>query len=141
MPRLCELLENRSLFEAVDPLKTEYNDTAHLAHITALLDPPPQKLLARGNRTSLFYDPEGEFLFEDSPRVCIVLIYETGELKSLGFSPQTGNLESSVTKIEGQDKRMFLAFVRRMLTWQPEYRSTAKELLSDPWLGADFPAE
>ena len=135
-------MENRSLFEAVDPLKTEYNDPAHLARITALLGPPPQDLLARGKRTSLFYDPEGGFLLKTAPEsVSYLLIYETGELKGLNFTPQNFNLESSVTKIEGQDKRIFLAFVRRMLTWQPEDRSTAKELLSDPWLGADFPEE
>ena len=141
MPRLCELLENRSIFEAVDPLKTEYNDRAHLTHITALLGPPPQDLLGRGKRTSLVYDPKGEFYLEKSPRICIVLIYGTGELKGLGFSPQTTNLESYITKIEGQEERMFLAFVKRMLTWQPEDRSTAKELLSDPWLGADSSEE
>lgn len=29
---------------------------------------------------------------------------------------------------------MFLKFIRKMVTWKPEERSTAKELLEDPWL-------
>lgn len=28
----------------------------------------------------------------------------------------------------------FLRFIRRALTWMPEERATAKELLEDPWL-------
>ena len=66
---------------------------------------------------------------------------ETGKLKGTDLTPQAFTLESSVSTIDGQDKRMFLAFVSRMLTWQPQDRSTAKELLSDPWLRADFPGE
>ncbi|KAL9607746.1 MAG: hypothetical protein Q9167_007367 [Letrouitia subvulpina] len=107
---------------AVDPLKSDYDDQTHLAYITALLGPPPQDFLALGKRTSMFYGPKGK-------------------LKGTDLTPQTFSLESSISKIDGQDKRMFLAFVSRMLTWQPEDRSTAKELLSDPWLRADFPGE
>jgi serine/threonine protein kinase len=28
----------------------------------------------------------------------------------------------------------FLRFIRKALTWMPEQRATAKELLQDPWL-------
>ena len=34
----------------------------------------------------------------------------------------------------GEDKRLFIAFVKRMLRWMPEDRATAAELLEDPWL-------
>lgn len=37
----------------------EYDEAGHLAHITALLGPPPQDLLGRGKRTHLFYEPGG----------------------------------------------------------------------------------
>lgn len=33
---------------------------------------------------------------------------------------------------------MFIEFVRRMIKWHPEERSTAKELLQDPWLYAEL---
>ena len=90
----------------------------------------------------MFYDPEGESLFRDRCESYLMFIHtETGKLKGTDLTPQSFSLESSISKIDGQDKRMFLAFVSRMLTWKPEDRSTAKELLSDPWLGADFPGE
>lgn len=73
--------------------------------------------------------------------ISCLLMRETGNLKGTDLIPLNFSLESSISKIDGQDKKMFLAFVRRMLTWQPRDRSTAKELLSDPWLRADFPEE
>lgn len=36
---------------------------------------------------------------------------------------------------------MFVEFVRGMIKWLPEERSTAKELLQDPWLYAEFDAD
>jgi serine/threonine-protein kinase SRPK3 len=39
----------------------------------------------------------------------------------------------------GEEKTMFLKFVRRMLRWDPGERGNAKELLKDPWLHNDFP--
>ena len=44
------------------------------------------------------------------------------------------SLENSITKLEGEDKRLFLNFVRKMLQWDPKKRSTALELLDDPWV-------
>ncbi len=49
--------------------------------------------------------------------------------------------EDSVRQIGGEEKRRFISFVKRMLTWEPRDRSTAKELLNDPWLHEDFPQE
>lgn len=36
--------------------------------------------------------------------------------------------------MEGEEKALFVAFVRRMLQWVPEERATARELRDDPWL-------
>ena len=33
---------------------------------------------------------------------------------------------------------MFIKFVRKMVKWNPEDRSSAGDLLKDPWLYADF---
>jgi serine/threonine-protein kinase SRPK3 len=61
LAKLWDLLEGRRLFEAVDPHDTcEYDDQKHLACITALLGPPPQELLDAGDRTSMFYNRDGE---------------------------------------------------------------------------------
>lgn len=38
----------------------------------------------------------------------------------------------------GEEKAQFISFVQRMLRWLPEERSTAREMLDDPWLHEDF---
>lgn len=44
-----------------------------------------------------------------------------------------------LVQLHGEDKKMFIIkFAKRMLKWNPEERSTAKELLQDPWLYAEF---
>jgi serine/threonine-protein kinase SRPK3 len=63
-----------------------------------------------------------------------LLIIEVGKLDPAVEIPRNFTFENSISKLDGEEKRMFLAFVKRMLTWQPEYRSTAKDLLDDPWL-------
>lgn len=64
---------------------------------------------------------------------------QTGSFISLGnFEPQVRippiTFEDSITQISGEEKKMFISFVKRMLTWEPKHRSTAKDLLDDPWL-------
>ncbi len=48
--------------------------------------------------------------------------------------PSGLRLEDTVWSVEGEDKRLFLEFARKMLQWLPEDRKTAKELSKDPWL-------
>lgn len=43
-------------------------------------------------------------------------------------------LEDSGEYLEGQNKVMFLRFMRKMLQWDPDKRQDAHELLEDPWL-------
>jgi hypothetical protein len=43
-------------------------------------------------------------------------------------------LENSEENLEGEDKASFLQFVKRLVTWRPEERCSAKELLDDAWL-------
>ena len=52
---------DQKLFNPLDHSRAEYDDQKHLAQITALLGPPPQELLARGRRTSLFYNANGKY--------------------------------------------------------------------------------
>uniref|UniRef100_A0A0D2Y179 non-specific serine/threonine protein kinase n=1 Tax=Fusarium oxysporum (strain Fo5176) TaxID=660025 RepID=A0A0D2Y179_FUSOF len=90
--------------------------------ITALLGPAPQDLLTKGRRSTLYYQ-------------------EDGELKDPSRKPSNFNLESTLTYIAGEEKQRFVQFVKRMIAWRPEERSTAKELLDDPWLYKDFPRD
>lgn len=66
------------------------------------------------------------------------LTHEAAKLKRAVEMPTDFSLENSISRISGEDKRMFLDFVSRMLKWQPKDRSTAKDLLNHPWLRMDF---
>ncbi|KAI1045016.1 hypothetical protein LB505_013350, partial [Fusarium chuoi] len=120
---LWDLLEKKSLFHPVSfGDGTGYVDLTHLGQITALLGPAPQDLLTKGRRSASFY-------------------HESGELKDPNHIPSDFSLESTLTCMAGEEKRRFIHFVKRMITWRPEDRSTAKELLDDPWLYKDFPQD
>jgi hypothetical protein len=41
--------------------------------------------------------------------------------------------------LDGEDKELFLNFMRSMLRWLPEERKRATELLKDPWLEGAIP--
>lgn len=43
-------------------------------------------------------------------------------------------MEVSEIQLEGENKALFLDFMRKMLQWVPEKRQTAKQLLKHPWL-------
>jgi hypothetical protein len=44
------------------------------------------------------------------------------------------SLECLEKRLTGQEKTLFIQFMRSMLRWLPEERRTAKQLLEDPWL-------
>lgn len=48
--------------------------------------------------------------------------------------PKATSLEEVEGILQGEDKKRFLEFMRKMLQWDPEKRSSAAELLQDPWL-------
>jgi hypothetical protein len=47
-------------------------------------------------------------------------------------------IEQRETSLEGEEKEMFLRLMRKMLQWEPEKRSSAKELEQDDWLQAQL---
>ncbi|KAK0654259.1 SRSF protein kinase 2 [Lasiodiplodia hormozganensis] len=100
------MFEGETLFDGTDPEHEEYRSRAHLAEMIALLGPPPPSLLARANyRSKFFSDTEDD---EDIREVTMV-----------------GDKE---------DRECFLRFMRKMMQWDPEKRSTASELLDDEWI-------
>ncbi|KZF22072.1 serine/threonine-protein kinase [Xylona heveae TC161] len=108
-----ELLEPNRLFTARDE-NGDANDAAHLAQLIAALGPPPREFLAKNpERKSDFWDDQGEWL-------------------GAAPIPHARTLEALET--ESENKSGFLQFLRKALTWMPEERATAKELLQDPWL-------
>ncbi|KFZ01198.1 hypothetical protein V501_10147 [Pseudogymnoascus sp. VKM F-4519 (FW-2642)] len=51
------------------------------------------------------------------------------------------NLGDSTPSLQGEEKKLFLEFVGKMLRWVPEDRLTATDLLGDPWLLRDAPSK
>ncbi|KAL2871653.1 putative protein kinase [Aspergillus lucknowensis] len=112
---IWNIFEGGSLFTGCDPEFQAYRSRAHLAEIIRLLGPPPPSLLARGKLRHKFfsddYDFCAKFLLED--RI---------------------PLEQRETTLEGQDKAQFVRLIQKMLQWEPEKRSSAKELQEDEWI-------
>lgn len=114
---LCGLMEGKPIFD--DDARehwSEFSEADSMARMIAFLAPPPQALLSRAERLSEFYDEHGSFKSAEAP------------------IPQNCSFDKFFTRIEGDEKRAFISFVRRMLMWMPGDRAKAKQLLSDPWL-------
>lgn len=102
-----------------------------------MLGPPPADLLLRGSRSERFFTEDGMF------HVCGLLDMSLthsclGEWCADFPIPEGLSLETSEENLAGENKVMFMKFVRSMLQWRPEDRKTAKELLDDPWLNTRF---
>ncbi|OBT52082.1 hypothetical protein VE04_07674 [Pseudogymnoascus sp. 24MN13] len=115
---IWDLFEDKNMFNTRGPDGVP-DSLYHMAHITALLGPAPLDFLerSRSERRQEYYDPKGEW-------------------KGLAEIPQT-SLEESEENLDGEDKKQFLEFMRRMLKWKPEERSYAEELLQDTWLRSE----
>jgi serine/threonine-protein kinase SRPK3 len=61
-----------------------------------------------------------------------VNIIRIDKFKFAGLVPKNLKMENMLLHIGGEEKKMFLDFIRRMLHWRPADRSSAEELLSDP---------
>ncbi|KAG6278914.1 hypothetical protein E4U47_004544 [Claviceps purpurea] len=48
--------------------------------------------------------------------------------------PESKPLKQRETVLEGGDRDCFSRFMRKMLQWDPEKRSSAKELAEDDWV-------
>jgi len=80
-----------------------------------LLGPPPPDLLARGKESQIFFS-------------------DTGKFRESGLLHDVTPLEERETTLEGEDKECFLRMMRKMLHWEPEKRSSAKEMAEDEWI-------
>lgn len=88
----------------------------------SILGPPPLELIKRGKRSAEWFDENGKWLEPDDKIP-----------DRLPLLPPS-SLEDVEENLNGQDKELFLNFVKSMLQWEPEKRKTARELLDDPWL-------
>lgn len=68
------------------------------------------------------------------PLWIIALISMIGCFIQPQIIPPMFKLDDCISSMVGEEKALFISFVRRMLQWLPEDRDTAKELRKDPWL-------
>lgn len=111
----------------------------HLAHIVALLGPPPAEFVKDNDMALQHFNEDGKRLrslitfhqhFSDKidPQD---LGKELWKFPKPAWKTQSITLEDSEHNLKGANKAFFLAFVRKMLRWKPEERSIARELLKD----------
>ncbi|EPE02185.1 protein kinase [Ophiostoma piceae UAMH 11346] len=145
---IWDVFENRHLFSGRDPEFNTYRSRAHLASIIALLGPPPPELVARSSVKSKFFSQDGRFDLDMPAQAfrgrggCVAAHRADqllGAFKAGIELPPSTSLEEIETTLAGKDDReQFLEMMRKMLLWTPDRRSTANELLEDPWLLAQI---
>ncbi|KAF4459651.1 kinase domain [Fusarium albosuccineum] len=115
---LWELLGDVNLLSGRVRGHCKFSDKTRFAQMIRLLGPPPSELLARADRSALskYYNDQGKFKYPEL------------------IPDESFTLKNSTPMLEGEERTLFINFAKRMLTWLPEQRATAKELLNDPWL-------
>lgn len=110
-----ELLEGKNVFYPIDPADNKYNFVLALSQYIGLLGHPPAEMIKQSKFSSLF-DEAGIWRVENYP------------------IPQTSLSDFVTTIPPGEEKELFLKFIRKVLTWDQEVRVTANELAEDEWL-------
>ncbi|KAM5433522.1 hypothetical protein MferCBS31731_007028 [Microsporum ferrugineum] len=136
---LWNILGSKELFQQVVDANGQYDAKSHLAEMIALLGPPPKALVAKSkvmsernwpqpvtneigklcNNSQEFFD--GPFFNAEGEFCCNDLI-------------PSRVLEGTTPFLEEKERDAFLSFVGEMLTWLPEERKTARELMNHPFL-------
>ncbi|CAG7934789.1 unnamed protein product [Penicillium salamii] len=107
------IFQREPLFYAKDS-NNKNSSVHHIAEMIAVLGPPPRDMLQSNDYATKFFDSEGNWR---------------------GVAPiLSTTLEQREEFLQGEQQQLFLNFMRRMLQWQPEKRSSARELLADEWL-------
>ena len=109
------MLENKQLFD-VSGEDGKESSINQVAKMISLMGPPPLEFIHRYENRSKYFDESGKWI-------------GTAEIPNV-------TLESYEKTLKGENKALFLKFMRKILKWLPEERESAMELLSDPWLNS-----
>ncbi|OCL06510.1 protein kinase [Glonium stellatum] len=107
-----DLLEGGHLFFARK--NRILDDEQHLAEMVSLLGPPPPEFLKRSEKCYQYWDNQGNWK------------------GSVPIPDQSFEIREQW--LHGEDRALFLQFLRRMLCWMPEERPVAEELAFDEFL-------
>ncbi|KAJ0415599.1 kinase-like protein [Aspergillus carlsbadensis] len=110
-----ELLEGKNLFDPIDRTYSQYVLPLALVQYIGYLGPPPLYMIQKSPLFSTYFDEYGNWISE--PPI-----------------PQL-SLETFVTTIPpGEEKVLFLKFIRNLLTWDPDTMASANGSIPDEWL-------
>lgn len=103
--------------------------------MVSIMGPPPPDFLERSEKSQLFWDTAGD----DRPsfRLLHILSVSLGNWKGVVPILET-DLKTAEQRLHGEEKLLFLSFLRKMLQWKPEDRSDILDIFMDEWLLADL---
>ncbi|OJD32243.1 protein kinase [Diplodia corticola] len=145
------------LFSPYDSEEGDHSVYLHLAQMISLLGPPPRELVAKSPLSSLLFNNGRQLIPPtelDMDAVESALypgerywtsswaqrkVAGLAEVKMEAYPPHPLPVRSleklpCVLEQDEKDRDDFVDFLRRTLTWQPQQRDTAAELLQHPWL-------
>ena len=112
---LWDLLEPVGIFDSISTEPDRYKPEQHLGLMIGLLGLPPKSFLDRCTKAKKYFDADGQFKFPN----------HVGEFCTF---------DHSIHRMSGEEKELFIDMAKKMLTWAPEDRWTAKQLLDHPFL-------
>ncbi|GLA86318.1 hypothetical protein AtubIFM56815_010577 [Aspergillus tubingensis] len=108
-----DIFQRGHLFYARDSNESP-SDAHHLAEMVAIMGLPPKEMVQNSEYATTFFDAQGKWK-------------GSAEIPAISLEKLEGNLQ-------GKSQQDFLRFLRKTLTWNPDERHSARELLDDPWL-------
>ncbi|PLB49730.1 protein kinase, variant, partial [Aspergillus steynii IBT 23096] len=90
------------------------DDDQHLAEMVSLMGPPPPEFIRESENCNRWWDEHGHWR---------------------GHTPiPEQSFEMRARRLSGEDRTLFLQFLRRIFRWRPDERPTAEELAYDDFL-------
>ncbi|EZG00074.1 CMGC/SRPK protein kinase [Trichophyton rubrum MR1459] len=137
--KLWNILGGKELFQQVHAPDGLYDAKSHLAEMIALLGAPPTALIARSKAVSGNIWPQ--HVTSKTGKLCNnpqeffggPFFGSEGEFYHNELVPSR-KLESTVPFLEERERDAFLSFASQMLSWNPDQRKTARELIDHPFL-------